>query len=301
VIFDRPIDFDSAIRFLDEKEIRPTDQTSAEIARDRVYFDHRGMFSAQTLSAQLLQEYQNQLVKMGKGEANMAEARLAMKRMIAELEIDAPSEKEAGTITDLGSNSRIGLVLETNLAMARGYGQYRESMDPEVLAAWPAFELVRVGYRKVPREWIVIWDQARISLGNRTTATNAEATGRMVAKKGDPIWLAISDCGQPWPPFKYRSGMGLEDVIYDEAVELGVIAPQQKIAPAKIVSFNSGVSSSTASLGPAMIAALAASLTGIAVEAGGSMVLDDDSSLSNSGRTIRNRCNAVLEFLEVAA
>jgi hypothetical protein len=301
VIFDRPIDFDQAIRFLDEKEIRPTDQTSAEIARDRVYFDHRGMFSAQTLSAQLLQEYQNQLVKMGKGETDMASARLAIKRMIAELEIEAPSEKEAGTITDLGSNSRIGLVLETNLAMARGFGQYRESMDPEVLAAWPAFELIRVGYRKVPREWIVIWDQARLSLGNRTTATNAEATGRMVAKKGDPIWLAISDFGQPWPPFKYRSGMGLEDVIYDEAVQLGVIAPNQKIEPTKVLGFNSGVSSSTASLGPGMIAALAASLAGIATDVGNSMVLDDEPALSNSGRAIRNRCNAVLELLEVAA
>jgi hypothetical protein len=301
VIFDRPIDFDAAIRFLADKEIKTTDLTSAEIAQDRAQFDHRGIFSAQTSSAQLLQTYQDELLKMAKGDSNTAKSRMAIKRMIAELEIEAPSEKEAGMITDLGSNARIGLVLETNLAMARGYGQYRESMNPEVLAAWPAFELVRVGYRQVPRHWIEIWDMVRMSLGNRTTATNAEATGRMVAKKGDPIFLAISDFGQPWPPFKFRSGMGLEDVIFDAAVELGVIKPDENIEPVKVISFNAGVSSSTASLGPAMIAALASSLAGIAVQTATGFVMNDDAPLSNSAREIRNRCDAVLEFLEVAA
>ena len=65
----------------------------------------------------------------------------------------------------------------------------------------------------------------------------ADETGRMVAMKNDPIWTAISDFGLPYPPFKYNSGMGVIDVSYSEAVDLGVMdkdddpLPPSKLSP----------------------------------------------------------------------
>ena len=38
----------------------------------------------------------------------------------------------------------------------------------------------------------------------------------MVALKEDPVWTRISRFGQPWPPFDFNSGMGVEDVSHDE-------------------------------------------------------------------------------------
>lgn len=45
----------------------------------------------------------------------------------------------------------------------------------------------------------------------------------MVALKDDPVWAAISRFGQPYPPFDFGSGMGVEDVAHEDCVALGLI------------------------------------------------------------------------------
>ena len=131
-------------------------------------------------------------------------------------------------------NDFIDPVLNTNVGMAYGYRQWKEGN--EAIEGFPAQELVRFESRKVPRDWIQIWDEARAKLAE-TTATDASVKGRMVAMKNDPIWTAISDFGLPFPPFKQDSGMWTEDVSYEEAVELGVMdkdddpLPTPKLSP----------------------------------------------------------------------
>jgi len=117
-------------------------------------------------------------------------------------------------------NDFIDPVLNTSVDLAYGYRQWKESMAG--IEGFPAQELVRFEPRKVPREWHKIWDDAAATLPD-TTATSAQATGRMVAMKNDPIWTAISDFALPFPPFKRDSGMWTEDVSYEEAVKLGVM------------------------------------------------------------------------------
>lgn len=46
--------------------------------------------------------------------------------------------------------------------------------------------------------------------------------GRMVALKSAPVWTNLSRFGRPYPPFDYGSGMGMEDIGREEAVELGL-------------------------------------------------------------------------------
>jgi hypothetical protein len=96
--------------------------------------------------------------------------------------------------------------------------------------AFPAQELVRVEEREKPRDWHGKW----VDKGGTLYPGN-----RMIALKDDPIWMKISAFGVPYPPFDYNSGMGVDDISYDEAVELGVIKPDYeppKDSPLK--SFN---------------------------------------------------------------
>jgi hypothetical protein len=46
-----------------------------------------------------------------------------------------------------------------------------------------------------------------------------------------PIWEGISAFGLPYPPFDYNSGMGLRDVGYREALDLGLLEPGQRVDP----------------------------------------------------------------------
>jgi hypothetical protein len=93
-------------------------------------------------------------------------------------------------------------------------------LDPDVLDAFPAQELVREEDRKQPRDWESRW----------TAAGGELIDGRMVALKTDPIWTKISRFGTPWPPFDFGSGMGLNDISRDEAEQLGLIEPGAPVA-----------------------------------------------------------------------
>ena len=116
-------------------------------------------------------------------------------------------------ITDPISIARLRLVVNTQLEMAYGQGQYLAAMDPDILSGWPAWELVRITPKKAPRDWIKRWLDAGGTLHD----------GRMIALKTDPIWSAISRFGKPHPPFDYNSGMGVEEIDRDTADHLGLL------------------------------------------------------------------------------
>ena len=117
-------------------------------------------------------------------------------------------------ITDPISIARLKLVVNTQLEMAYGQGQYLAAMDEDVLQEWPAWELVRITPKKAPRDWHARWTEAGGTLHD----------GRMIALKTDPIWSAISRFGKPHPPFDYNSGMGVEEVDRDTAEQLGLMS-----------------------------------------------------------------------------
>jgi len=306
MMLDTPVDFIPAIKTITEKKLLPTSLSSAEINELNDEFDIRGLFSARTLSAQLLSGYQDELKELASGQINQATARVQIKDLIDELGgMESADYQDAGTIKDLGSNSRIALVLRTNLDMARGFGQYAEGMTEGAFQAYPALELIRVEERNVPRDWEEIWDDAAEELGDQTRATSAEETGRMVAAKGDPIWLAISDFNQPWPPFKFNSGMGVEDVDYQDAMDLGVIDEDEIPEQPEALDFNEGVESSVAEMAPEIVKVLGEGLEGIAKQVGNVFEMlttpKAKPKIANDARAIRNRVTHVLSLLEEAA
>lgn len=220
--FAQPQPFREAVTYLTTQQILPTSLNSAGI-QDRLAAEllERAFFSATVMRADFLQMARDLTAEIAAGTLDIATARDRLKRFLSATGYSA-AEGDQGTIKDLSTDARLNLILETNVAMARGYGQWMQDQDPAVLFAWPAQELYRAEGRRKPREWLdEIWPGAGGTIFG----------DRMIAPKNDGIWLEISDFGLPYPPFKFNSGMGIKDVGRREAIALGVIEPDDVIDP----------------------------------------------------------------------
>jgi len=182
----------------------------------------RAFFSSQIESARILHSARELSSRVASGDLSVSDFRLKMRHALY-LDNYDPGDRR-GTVKDLLTEKRLDLIVKTNVAQARGYIQHLQATNEGALLAYPCYELVRVAERKQPRNWAARWRNA----GGRFFG------GRMIAVKTDPIWTRISAFGNPFPPFDWGSGMGLDEVGYAEAVKLGVIERGEKIEPPKI-------------------------------------------------------------------
>jgi hypothetical protein len=126
------------------------------------------------------------------------------------------------------------LMLETNMRMAANRGKVAAGNTPYLLFAYPAWELVRVYSRVVPRGtpqsespgWYERWAEAGASV-----QWVGAIDGPLMARKDSPIWLALGEgvgghedaLDNPYPPFAFGSGMGWREVPREEAIAEGLI------------------------------------------------------------------------------
>ena len=171
------------------------------------------------------------LLANAKGASGAVTSRAEVVSAIMQAARKAGLDTGSASITNHGSVARANVIIDTNAGMAAGYATAIQSNSYGARLAFPAQELVRIEERQVPRSWQNIWRQhgGKIYPG-----------GRMIALKEDPIWSAISRFGNPYPPFDYNSGMGVDDVSYDEALKLGVLPSKHYQPPEEspIKSFN---------------------------------------------------------------
>lgn len=136
----------------------------------------------------------------------------------------------------------------TATQVMRGAGNYlTDQTDVDI---YPAWELVRLYDRAVPRgqkvgpkgtlvevpgdawdtddgRWVAACDDA----GDDDALQVFKDTGRMVALKSSDVWQSLGDgaggyddtLGNPFPPFAFNSGYGVEPVTVKEAVKLGLL------------------------------------------------------------------------------
>lgn len=219
----------------------------------------RAQFSANVESVKLLQAIQDKLQKriglvreqVANGDALVDRTSfIADIRAIAVAEgVQTAGKDGAGTIRDIRSSARLGLIFDQQTRSAAGFADWKMGQDADVLDAFPAQELVRIEDRQEPRDWPSRW----LAAGGPMFGT------RMIALKTDQIWAKISRFGTPWPPFDFNSGMGVEDVSRAEAEDLGLIAPSGPVAaaaPAAVPSFNDNLQASVGDLNPALVAQL---------------------------------------------
>jgi hypothetical protein len=147
-----------------------------------------------------------------KSPFNAIEARTQLKDYLDSVGYKAPFGKD-GSLHDLSSDARLDLIIDTNVQIRCGYRQFIPANDPDIIDAFPCLEFYRLESREEPYNWQSRW----ISAGGKLF------DGRMIARKDDPVWRAISAFGNPYPPFDYNSGMWTRDIDRSEAEKLGVI------------------------------------------------------------------------------
>lgn len=225
--------------------ILPTTLGSRELAlRLDGELKRAAMFSARVEQARVLQRLRDVVADVVRGvtpeseslrAAGEAPVLLSMQdaKLKLQQELDAvgyvPDPDDEGTIKDLRTDARLSLMVETNESLAHGHGRWVAAQDPDLLDAFPAWELVRISPAEEPRNWPLRWMMA----GGTTYG------GRMIALKGAPVWDGLGNTqlfedalGNPYPPFAFNSGMDVREVSRAEAVALGLLAAGEP-APAR--------------------------------------------------------------------
>lgn len=211
----------------------------------------RSMFSARVEEERILVEMQERLaarISLEKRDGRTMDRGVFIEEIREELRKSGykrGDDVKRGSLRDLKSTRRLGLIWDMNVAQAQGYARWKADMTEEGLDNEPCYELIRVMNRMETRKWPMIWAQAggRFYDGQGSNDDYPDAPGRMIAKKTDPIWKMISRFNTPWPPYDWGSGMGLRGVDRDESDALGATSPNEIFAPLK-TPFNEGVKAS---------------------------------------------------------
>ena len=192
------------------------DLTSDDWASISTGIKDRAFFSSRVESVRFLDVCRTRIAELLDGARNQDGAITSRAQVVSDIMRAARESGIAtgtGKLTDPSSVSRANVIIDTNAGMAAGYTAAIQSNTFGARLAFPAQELIRIEERQVPRNWSTRW----------TAAGGHLYQGRMIAMKEDPVWTKISRFGTPYPPFDFNSGMGVEDVSFEEAVELGVI------------------------------------------------------------------------------
>lgn len=203
----------------------PTHLKSAAI-REQVAqrLREQAFFSAQMTLEGYLKDLQRLLGAFARGEMDASQVRIAARSKLDELGF----RTDATGLEDPRSPRRLNLILKTNQQLAAGMAQRDAGNDPLLAKAFPAWELVCGGFRRVHRsDWPRRWQAAGDAVGWQ----GALKGRRMAALKTSPIWQALGDgaggfrdtLGNPYPPFAFGSSYEWSELSRLEAQDLGLL------------------------------------------------------------------------------
>lgn len=232
--------FRQAVQSVMRRGLMPTTLKSSQLEALDAAIRARAMFSARVTMTGFLAGIRDQVGALVAGEqpgpgqyTNPATVRVELQKILDAHDYQ-PDEGRAGTIEDIRSDQRLNLIVRTQEQMATGYAQRMQSLDPDTLDLWPAWELVRVEDRNDKRTWVQRWRAAGGTVYPGSPGglplEPGFSEGRLIALKTDSIWAAISRFGHPHPPFDFNSGVGVEDVDRETTDALGITSPAGRIA-----------------------------------------------------------------------
>ena len=192
----------------------------------------RAFFSSQVTEAKILHAMRQNVAELVSGGKSPSEVRRDLRAYLASIGYDAGENR--GTIKDLTTKARLDVMMKTNADQAKGYASHLRATTTGAILAFPAYELVRVERRKLPRDWGARWTAAAQKVGWEGVARN----GAMIALKTSPIWAALSRFGNPFPPFDFNSGMGVRDVKKSVCREIGLLGPNEQPKIPEVPDFN---------------------------------------------------------------
>lgn len=261
--FVEPVGFEEALRKLGERTAVGSGLTASEWRDVPAALRERAFFSSRVESIRFLQRAREAIgdwlassrERLESGEEALKAGSRAVfveqMRRFALSEGMGPLEPEdAGTVRDITSERRLGLIFEVQTQQAADYGWWRQGQQPEVLNEWPAMRFVRV--KEVAQE----------------RDAHRPHEGR-VYLKNDPVWERVinQDFGVPWGPWGWGCGHDVEEVDREEAEALGLVKRDEVLAPAERW-FNENLRASVKGLDEDLVGRLAAEF-GDRVEVGG--------------------------------
>ena len=219
------------------KALLPTSLGSEEI-RTSISADilRQSVFSARMENARYLAQVRAVCAQVAGGGMNLADARMVLTRTLRNLGHDTAN---ASGIQDPASIRRLDLIVKTRTEMAANAARINAQDESSVYAV-PAWELLRFGQRRVPRDWPERWKAAGDAVG---WVGASRDYGTMVALKDSPIWAALGNgaggyrdtLGNPYPPFAFSSGMAWAGVLRRDCIRMGLIGPDDRPGvPAKV-------------------------------------------------------------------
>lgn len=146
------------------------------------------------------------MVTRGEGQINKATARRDLKVWLRKHQYRPTAP---GSASDLSTDNRLDLILETQARMRRGEAQWQQGMSRMAISMYPCWEFTRVEDRKEPRNWPEVWVEHG---GQFYPGVGSYEEGRMIARKDSTIWRDINYFGNDYPPFAFNSGMGQRGV-----------------------------------------------------------------------------------------
>lgn len=247
--FVKPVPFTEAIDKLGDRTPIGSALNSTQWGRVPVALRERAFFSSEVESVRFLQRGKDAVADFLQGSREQVTGpdgvtRTALKTgsraqfvrdmsKLAAAEGLGPLEpKDAGTIKDITSQKRLSLIFDTQTRQAHDYGNWKQGMDPDVLAEFPAQRFVREREVKEERAAHTIYEDA------------------VQLKSNTQFWQRINTTfGVPWGPWGWGCGHGVEDVDRDEAERLGLLGTGQAVQPVE-KDFNERLEASTKNLDP---------------------------------------------------
>lgn len=269
-----PTPWDEAFRFAAERDALPTSLGHAELVALRRQLGERALVLARVSNARILSAVLDRVsalsrgVQTGPGEyMDPATFRVQMQEILRTVGYQPDPDRE-GTISDLRTKGRLDLIVQTEEELASGRAQQAADAAPEVLDAFPVWELIRV---KTPegnsRDWRERWSIAAQKSGDEAAAESLQRHGRMAARKDSTIWSELGNSDNfddaldtDHPPFAFRSGMGVKNINRATAMQLGLIQRGDTVRAPR--SGRSDPAPSTNGIDPSIRAALAAASRG---------------------------------------
>lgn len=238
-----PKPFEQAVASIRGRRRLPTLLGSRDLSRLGPAIRNRALVLARVTEAEVLDKVDRSILRLVSGVStgpgdytNPAVIRTELKQLLAEIDYQ-PDPERVGTISDLRTDARLNLIIDTESKLAQGRGQYAQASDPDSIAVFPAAELVRVESRRTPRGFVrrkgALVEVEPDYWKKRWEANGGQLyDGRMIARLDDPVWEAINRFGLPHPPFDFNSGMGTRLIKRSEALRLGVIDRGDVVTPA---------------------------------------------------------------------
>lgn len=253
--FISPILWDDAVDTIGDKTPIGSALTSEEWSQIPLALRQRAFFSATIESVRFLQNMRDGITDflsrsvedVGGGQTALKEG--SRQQFIANFSdlairmgLGPLDASKAGTIEDITSEGRLGLIFDTMTQSANDYSYWKQGQNPDVLDEFPAQQFIRERDVKTPRP------------------VHQENEGVVRLKTDLDFWMAMNDpsfggFGVPWGPWGFNSGMGVEDTDRETAEQLGLLDPGDTVQPVE-KDFNDRLEASTRGLDDDMKALL---------------------------------------------